>query len=157
MKTPKCRYCGETMEDDSYTWHCPKCHSSSPVVIYEEKCQTMTEKEKMAYAREAAFQRPQYEIVIRAKDDDFGCICNCAVRYAVGRRTYMPSIVVGFIKPLLPKLNNRTLWCFERDLEGAGSYGDKEIDEPLWLDFLAAVKAEIAARDTEKGKATLDG
>ena len=92
------------------------------------------------------------DIVIEAKDDDFGCICNCAVRYAVGRRTYMPSIVVGFIKPLLPKLNNRTLWCFERDLEGAGSYGDKEIDEPLWMDFLAAVKAEIAARDAKGGE-----
>lgn len=91
------------------------------------------------------------EILIPAKDDDFGAVCNCAVRYSLGRMTYMPSIVVGFIKPLLPKLNNRTLWCFERDIEGAGSYGDEQIDKPLWMGFLAAVKAEIAARDAEGG------
>lgn len=55
---PKCRYCGAEMLDDSYAWFCPVCHSSSPVVIYEEKCQTMTEEEKKAYAKEAAFRRP---------------------------------------------------------------------------------------------------
>lgn len=141
------------MEDDAYTWHCPKCHSSSPVVIYEEKCQTMTEKEKKAYAREAAFQRPQYEIVIRAKDDDFGAVCNCAVRYSLGRMTYMPSIVIGFIRPRLSLMTDRTLWCFERDIEGAGSLGDPDIDAPLWLNFLSAVKAELASR----GKVTKDG
>lgn len=32
-------------------------------------------------------------------NDDFGAICNCAVRYAVGRRTYMPDLVIDFITP----------------------------------------------------------
>lgn len=32
--------------------------------------------------------------MIDPHDDDFGVICNCAVRYAVGRRTYMPSLVM---------------------------------------------------------------
>lgn len=53
-----CPYCGAVMLDDAYTWYCPECHSYSPVVIWEEKCQTMTEDEKKAYAREAALRRP---------------------------------------------------------------------------------------------------
>lgn len=59
MSDPKCPYCGAEMLDDAYTWYCPECHSSSPVVIYEEKCQIMSEVEKKAYAREAAYRRPQ--------------------------------------------------------------------------------------------------
>lgn len=114
----------------------------------------MTEALKLWYMYQAARKTvDDLHIVIPDKDDDFGCICNCAVRYAVGRRTYMPSIVVGFIKPLLPKLNNRTLWCFERDLEGERNFGDEQIDKPLWMDFLAAVKAEIAARGDKEGGA----
>lgn len=38
------------------------------------------------------------DILIERYNDDFGAVCNCAVRYAIGRMTYMPSIVVGFIK-----------------------------------------------------------
>lgn len=49
-------------------------------------------------------------------DDDFGAICNCAVRYAVGRRTYMPSLVIDFITQHLSELTDKTLWCFQRDL-----------------------------------------
>nr|DAD80670.1 MAG TPA: RUBREDOXIN TRANSPORT, RUBREDOXIN, GUILLARDIA THETA [Siphoviridae sp. ctS1E53] len=50
------------MLDDSYTWTCPKCYSNSPVVIWdEEKVKGMTEKEKMAYAREAALHRAEPE------------------------------------------------------------------------------------------------
>lgn len=61
-ETPKCPYCGAEMLDDSYTWTCPKCYSNSPVVIWdEEKVKGMTEKEKMAYAREAALHRAEPE------------------------------------------------------------------------------------------------
>lgn len=31
-------------------------------------------------------------------DKDFGIICLCALRYCFGRKTYMPSLVVDFIK-----------------------------------------------------------
>lgn len=92
------------------------------------------------------------DILIERYNDDFGAVCNCAVRYAIGRMTYMPSIVVGFIKPLLPKLNNRTLWCLERDIEGTDRYGDPEIDKPLWLGLLEAVKDEIERRSYADGE-----
>lgn len=61
-ETPSCPYCGAEMLDDSYTWTCPKCYSSSPVVIWdEEKVKGMTEEEKRAYAREAALHRAEPE------------------------------------------------------------------------------------------------
>lgn len=37
---------------------------------------------------------------IDPSDHDFGLILNCAVRYAIGRQTYMPSAVIAFITPL---------------------------------------------------------
>ena len=59
-ETPKCPYCGAEMQDDSYTWTCPKCYSNSPVVIWdEEKVKGMTEEEKIAYAREAALHHAE--------------------------------------------------------------------------------------------------
>jgi len=89
-------------------------------------------------------------------DDDFGAVLNCAVRYAIGRQTYMPHLVIGFITPLLPHLNNKTLWCFDQDVtnakwEGIG-YGDPEIDEPNWMKFLAAVREERIKRGEQPYK-----
>ena len=48
--------------------------------------------------------------MIDPHDDDFGAICNCAVRYAVGCRTYMPGLVIDFITPYLSELTDKTLW-----------------------------------------------
>ena len=86
-------------------------------------------------------------------NDDFGAILNCAVRYAIGRQTYMPSVVIGFITPLLPYLDNRTLWCFDQDITDQGrfenGYGDPQIDEPGWIRFHEDVKVELLKRGQE--------
>ena len=79
-------------------------------------------------------------------DDDFGAVLNCAVRYALGRRTYMPHLVIDYIVPILPSLTDKTLWCFERDLSSATNFGDSQIDEPHWREFLKLVKDEIEGR-----------
>lgn len=84
--------------------------------------------------------------VIHLEDDDFGAVLNCAVRYALGRRTYMPHLVIGFIQPLLPYLTDKTLWCFKRDVEECKDYGDPDIDKPEWANFWAAVVAEDKRR-----------
>lgn len=81
--------------------------------------------------------------------DDFGAVLNCAVRYCMGRQTYMPSLVIDFITPLLPKLNDKTLWCFQRDLSEPaiyGGFGDEKIDAPKWIEFKNAVEYEIKKR-----------
>lgn len=81
--------------------------------------------------------------------DDFGAVLNCAVRYAIGRRTYMSSLVIDYITPLIPYLNNKTLWCFDQDIADAKytkGYGDPAIDEPKWLRFHQAVREERIKR-----------
>lgn len=90
--------------------------------------------------------------MIDPHDDDFGAICNCAVRYAVGRRTYMPGLVIDFITPHLSELTDKTLWCFQRDLyqrlDEWFDFGD-EFDLQNWMSFLENVDKEIKKRKTE--------
>lgn len=86
-------------------------------------------------------------------DEDFGAVLNCAIRYCLGRKTYMPGIVIDYITPMIPKLDDRTLRCFEKDiLEAKGPYGcglgDKNIDEPKWINFLENVKEERSKRSS---------
>lgn len=77
-------------------------------------------------------------------NEDFGTILICAVRYSLGRQTYMPGLVQGYIRPLLPCLDKRTLSVMQRDIEEAahrpGGLGDTRIDWPGWISFLEAVK-----------------
>lgn len=86
---------------------------------------------------------------IDIEDDDFQAILNCAVRYSLGRQTYMPHLVVNYIKPLLPYLDNRTLYVFKRDIEEAiddNRTGDPNIDKPIWLNFLTLISEELSKR-----------
>ena len=52
-------------------------------------------------------------------DEDFGCIVNSAVRYSLGRYTYMPSTVVQFVRKYLNHLDNRTISVMIRDIDKA--------------------------------------
>lgn len=85
-------------------------------------------------------------------DDNFGAVLNCAIRYSLGRQTYMPHLVMDFSRPLLPFLSSRTLWCMARDIREAetyGGYGSPVIDEPKWKAFLEEVDAEVNRRKAE--------
>lgn len=81
--------------------------------------------------------------------DYFGTVCNCAVRYCLGRRSYMPSLVCGYIVPLLPELTDKTLDCFERDIaerkRTGFDFGDS-CDYETWDAFYKAVYKEIEGR-----------
>lgn len=81
--------------------------------------------------------------------DDFGSVCNCAVRYCLGRRSYMPSLVCRYIISLLPKLTDKTLDCFERDIaerkRTGFNFGDS-CDYETWDAFYKAVCKEIEGR-----------
>lgn len=88
---------------------------------------------------------------VELSDDDFGTVLNCAVRYACGRKTYMPGLVIGFITPLIPHLSSKALWCFDRDLTEAkyeGGYGDA-CDEKQWLAFHQLIRQEREKRGEE--------
>ena len=87
-------------------------------------------------------------------DDKFGTILNCAVRYAIGRETYMPSLVIGYIRPLLPYLSPKTLYVLDRDITEQryrGGYG-ASVDEADWMQFLLAIHKEQDRRGCERYK-----
>ena len=78
--------------------------------------------------------------------DGFCLVCICAVRYCLGRRTYAPGTVMGFIKPILPALDDKTLYVMARDIAEADNFGDAEIDAPMWAEFLAEIEKEWKRR-----------
>lgn len=49
--------------------------------------------------------------------DDFESMLICALRYAIGRYTYMPSVTIGYIRYLIPQLSAKTLFVMKRDIE----------------------------------------
>lgn len=92
-------------------------------------------------------------IVITPDNEDFGTILTCAVRYACGRQTYMPSIVIGFIRPLISEIDDNALCCMERDIREAekyGGYGNEKIDKPLWIDFLKELQDLMDKREIKR-------
>ena len=83
-------------------------------------------------------------------DKDFETILICAVRYAIGRRTYIPSLVIDYITPLLPYLSENTLRLIANEIiehdTYEGSLGDEKIDKPYWEQFLRKIRLEIGGR-----------
>ena len=83
-------------------------------------------------------------------DKNFETILLCAVRYAIGRRTYIPSRVIDYITPLLPYLSEDVLKLIADEIIGRytyeGALGDEMIDKPYWLDFLRKIRFEIGGR-----------
>lgn len=90
-------------------------------------------------------------VVIDTEDDEFTCLIMAAVRYCIGRRTYMPSYITGYIEPLLSEVSCKLLYLLERDIKEQGkygddAYGDPNIDKPVWMGFYERVTKEIANR-----------
>ena len=88
-------------------------------------------------------------------DEYFGTICLCALRYALGRQTYMPGIVQDFIRAHISEIDQSSIKVMIRDIEEADrirtyisnsgdsividGLGDTKIDRPGWerlMDFL---------------------
>ena len=86
-------------------------------------------------------------------DKTFESILICAVRYAIGRQTYISSMVIDYITPLLSHLSYNTLRLISNDITEYGSYygglGDDMIDRPYWLAFKKKILAEMERRGNE--------
>ena len=81
---------------------------------------------------------------------DFESILVCAVRYAIGRKSYMPSMVIDYITPLLPYLSYWMLGLMAAEIidhNYEGGLGDEKIDKPSWLEFLRKIRLEIGDRN----------
>jgi len=80
------------------------------------------------------------------ESEDFASILICAIRYSLGRRTYMPSTVTHFImshcKDLLSKKDLRVMID---DVDKCKNYGEK-CDEDTWIEFLSWLNNEYLKR-----------
>lgn len=81
---------------------------------------------------------------------DMGMLCNCAVRYALGRKTYVVYAICSIIKGHLSELEDNTIEVMIKDIENPyGDYGD-ECDKQDWMNLLEALKKERERRDHDK-------
>lgn len=86
------------------------------------------------------------------RDDDWGgAVLNCAVRYALGRESYMPWLVMGVIRTMLRDCSDKTLWCLKKDVSCwlGGQDDDNIFYQNEWDNFLDDVKREIERRKRE--------
>jgi hypothetical protein len=87
---------------------------------------------------------------VKSMDEDFESIMICAIRYALGRRTYIVGTVCGFVKSRLPEISDKSLYVIERDIRehghiGNDAYGDL-MDFREWMALLEAVMKEMNKR-----------
>lgn len=81
---------------------------------------------------------------ITIDNDDFGAILNCAVRYSLGRHSYMPGLVISFITPMLPTITERTLRVMERDVREFTEAEAARIKyDPLWDQGIVVVRDDL--------------
>lgn len=85
---------------------------------------------------------------------DYELMLLCAVRYALGRRTYIVGLVCDFITSQIDTLSKECLNTLIRDIKDQErfGYGD-ECDEARWMQLLelAVVVAENATTQSHDG------
>ena len=90
-------------------------------------------------------------MTITTPDNHFDGVLISAVRYCIGRRTYMPDVVTRWIMGHCKgQLEQNTLSVMIRDIEEASDLGD-ECDRQVWMRFLDWLKEE--AKGTNENQA----
>ena len=87
-------------------------------------------------------------------DDDFGCIMNSALRYAIGRHTYMPSVVMDFVRKHIDTLDSRTISVMIQDIEREAEQEtlDQRNDWMKLRDDLKSHYGAMLRKDDDKNK-----
>ena len=83
--------------------------------------------------------------------DDLGCIINSALRYAIHRHTYMPGVVVAFIRKYINILDRRTIEVAIRDIEEELKLGGVD-DSTLWIELKDELVARLATMQPPEEK-----
>ena len=81
--------------------------------------------------------------------ESFATLAICALRYSMGRQTYMPDMVRGIVKPQLPNVSDKDLNTMIEDCEfqrKIDNYGDPVIDKPGWVKWEQTLIAERRSR-----------
>ena len=86
-------------------------------------------------------------------DHDFRLILIAAMRYAMGRNTYMPMVVADYIKRHILLLDDKFLVMAADDIRRHfEDYGEHEPNPNLWQSLLDALEAERRDRITRPAK-----
>lgn len=93
------------------------------------------------------------ELLAPLCDNDFRLIVLSAMRYAMGRNTYMPLVVAGYIKRHIRLLDDKFLVLAANDIRRHfGDYGEYEPNPELWQGLLETLEAEQRDRITRLAK-----
>lgn len=78
----------------------------------------------------------------------FGLMMCSAVRYALGRMTYITKSTCDFIKPLVPYLDISALQNINKDITDHAEMNQlgMDCDREHWIDLRADIQREIAFR-----------
>ena len=85
-------------------------------------------------------------------DTDFSTIVGCALRYALGRYTYMPSTVKGFIERHIEAITENDLNVMISDIEDKMKYNKELPYKELWLELRDDLVVELKKREESKQK-----
>ena len=93
------------------------------------------------------------ELLALLCDNDFRLIVLSAMRYAMGRNTYMPLVVTYYIKRHIRLLDDKFLALAANDIRRHfEEYGERESNTALWQDLLGELEAEQRDRITRPAK-----
>lgn len=78
--------------------------------------------------------------------EGFGCIVNSAVRYSLGRDTYMPDVAVQFILDYMNLLDLRTVTVMYRDIQKA--LEDENLPHrETWVSLMYALETRLKRKE----------
>lgn len=87
-----------------------------------------------------------------AVTQDFELMMISALRYAIGRYTYMPSVTIDYIRYLIPQLSAKTLYVMKRDIDEETARYQRMERELYMADEWAKLAEEIRVEYEQKAK-----
>lgn len=97
------------------------------------------------------------ELLAPLCDNDFRLIVLSAMRYAMGRNTYMPLVVTDYIKRNIQLLDDKFLALAANDIRRHfEDYREYEPNPALWQDLLETLETEQRCRITRPAKKSRD-
>ena len=93
------------------------------------------------------------DLLAPIRDADFRLILLSAMRYAMGRNTYMPAVVSDYIKRHIRFLDDKFLALAADDIRRhLEDYAEHEPNPNLWQGLFDALEAEQRARATRQAR-----
>ena len=84
-------------------------------------------------------------------DHDFGCVITAAIRYSLGRQTYMPESVVAFVKKHMNVLDTQTIMVAIEDINKALENCDVP-EKELWMELRDELQKTLDSMNNQANK-----